>query len=718
MSHASNAAGSTAPAAPFMRLHPSVRYLVAEVLRFPGLRPVQAMAIDPILDGRDLVVIAPTAGGKTEAALFPVFSRVLTERLPGVSVLYVSPLRALLNNQEGRLRRMAEAMGLTVGKWHGDVTAGEKRSIVAEPPPLMLITPESLEVLLMIAPARAEVLLNQVRIVVIDEVHALAGNARGAHLLSVLERLQIRCGQHIQRLGLSATVGNPEALALWLQGSGAQARPVVISPPREPTSPVFRFRAARTEARAAEVIRTIGAGKKRLVFVQGRRSAEALAGALEELDVKAWVHHSSVGREQRDAAEQAFEWTEDPVLIATSSMELGIDVGDLDEVYQLDSPGTVSSLAQRLGRSGRRPGTSPEMTFLLDGPETLLVALAVTELHLQGWVEDVHPATRLWTVLVHQIFANVLEAGGLTRKQLIDRVSFVPSFAGFTEAELGALVDHLTVQEWLDAADGALILGRRAETRFGARNFFKLYSVFEAGETLVVRHGNTLIGTLDRWFVLMLSGNRPLFRLAGRGWKITEMDLARGVLRVVPAQAGEAPQWTGRPELFGRRICEQILDLLKADRVPQGLDETGDMWLAHARGLLAQVPVSRAVRPLVREEKQTVWHTFAGNGINSVLARLLTHFGGGGTSVSNLSVKIKGTGERAKEAALRVQEALVDDELPPLDDWAEFDTAKRTAILSAFQECLPAEAEQAFLRDALLDVAGARAWAAQVEIIS
>jgi hypothetical protein len=141
------------------------------------------------------------------------------------------------------------------------------------------------------------------------------------------------------------------------------------------------------------------------------------------------------------------------------------------------------------------------------------------------------------------------------------------------------------------------------------------------------------------------------------------------------------------------------------------------MWLSHARELLAQVPVSRAVRPLVREEKQTLWHTFAGTGINSVLARLMTHFGAGATSVSNLSVKIKGSENSAREAALRVQEALVGDELPPVEEWGEFDTAKRTAVLSAFQECLPAKAEQAFLRDALLDVVGARAWAREVEIL-
>lgn len=701
---------------PFARLHPSVRYLIAEVLRFPELRPVQAMTVAPVLEGRDILVLAPTAGGKTEAAFFPVLSRVLAERWPPVSILYVSPLRALLNNQEPRVHRMAEAVGLSAAKWHGDVPERERRAMLADRPSILLITPESLEVLLIAAPERAEALLGHVRMVLVDEVHALAANARGAHLASVLDRLQRRSGRHIQRIGLSATVGNPEALARWLQGSGAAAPPLVVAPPAEPRSPIFRFRAARTEGRAAELIRTLGAGKKRLVFVQGRRDAEALAGALEALDVRAWVHHSSVGREQRDAAEQAFEWTENAVLIATSSMELGIDVGDLDEIYQLDSPGTVASLAQRLGRSGRRPGTRPEMTFLLDGPENLLVALAVTELHAQGWLEDVRPSTRLWTVLVHQLFANLLEAGGLTRRQLAERVAFVPSFAGFTEAELLSLIDHLVTEGWLDAVDGALVLGRRAEQHFGARNFYKLYSVFETGEILAVRHGNTLIGTLDRWFVLMLSASRPLFRLAGRGWKLVDVDLARGVLRVVPAPAGVAPQWSGRPELFGRRICEQILDLLKSDRVPEGMDETGDLWLAHARRQLEDVPASRTLRPVVRDERQTVWHTFAGTSVNSVLARLVTHLGGLATSVSNLSVKIKTTAASAGEVALRVQEALVSGDLPPVDEWAELDTTKRSAVLSTFQQCLPVHAEQAFLRDELLDLEGARTWAREVEI--
>jgi ATP-dependent helicase Lhr and Lhr-like helicase len=243
-------------------------------------------------------------------------------------------------------------------------------------------------------------------------------------------------------------------------------------------------------------------------------------------------------------------------------MELGIDIGDLDQVYQLDAPTTVSSLAQRLGRSGRRPGTTPQMTFLLKSPEDLLVAMAVSSLFDQGWVESVHPSSRLWTVLVHQMFANLLETGGLTRAQLVDRLRFVPSFAGISEPEYQALLAHLIEYHWLDEYDGALMLGTEGERAFGGRNFFRLYAVFDSGEKFTVRYGQENIGSLDRWFVLQLSSRRPVFRLAGRAWKMVELDTRRSILRVTLADSGTAPQWTGRAGTLSRTICERILEIV------------------------------------------------------------------------------------------------------------------------------------------------------------
>lgn len=700
----------------FDRLHPSVRYLIQTVLRFPALRPVQALTLSPVLDGHDVIVLAPTAGGKTEAAVFPVLSRILSEQLAPVSALYICPLRALLNNQEARLRRMAEAVGLTVGKWHGDVSAQAKKGLVNSPPDLLLITPESLEVLLMSAADRAEALLSHVRLAVVDEVHAFAGDPRGAHLLSVLERLQLRSGAHIQRLGLSATVGNPQRLAQWLQGSGACSAPVVVAAQGERKTPVFRFRAGQSLLSVVQHIRALGDGQKRLVFVEGRARAEELARTLEQHRVRAWVHHSSVGKERREEAEQAFETVPDAVLVATRSLELGIDIGDLDQIFQLDAPATVASLAQRLGRTGRRPGTFPQLTFLAAGPEELLLAMGLTELFQEGWVEPVHPTDRSWTVLIHQLFANLLETGGLTRGQLLARIRPVPSFRGFEEPELHRLLIHLIREAWLDEVDDVLVLGQQGEKVFGGRNFFKLYAVFDSPDVLSVRHGHEEIGTLQTWFARQLVGDRRTFRLAGRSWSLVELELSKGILRASPAPDGAIPTWTGRPQLFGRQVCERILRLLKGTWQPEQSDVLSLRWLAHARALLASVPVSERVRPVEQESGRAVWHTFAGAQINAVLARLVERTLGQAVSFSNLSLKVKCRAETLWEAAIGVQEQLVEDTLPPLEDWATFDTGKASSVLSAFQACLPEDAEQAFLQGIFLDVSGARAWAAEIEV--
>ncbi|GMV39002.1 MAG: ATP-dependent helicase [Myxococcales bacterium] len=702
-------------------LHPSVRWLAAEVLRFPSLRPVQAMTVEPVLAGRDAVVLAPTAGGKTEAAALPVLSRVLTERWEPVSVLWISPLRALLNNQAPRLGRMAEAVGLVAAKWHGDVGARERRAILAEPPALLLITPESMEVLLMTAPERAERLLGRARVAVVDEVHAFVGDARGAHLLSLLERVQRRAGRHLQRVGLSATVGDPEALAAWLQGSGAASAPVVVSPPGGAGEPELRFRAARDVAEVAQCVRE-AEGAKRLVFVQGRGRAEDVGRALEALGERAFVHHSAVGRAERDQAEQAFEGAAGAVLVATSSMELGVDVGDLDHVVQVDPPATVASLAQRLGRTGRRAGATARLTFAVDGPEDLLLALSLASLHREGWVEALRPSRRAWTVAVHQAFAAVLEAGGLTRGELFGRLRLVPSFAGIGDGELAGLIAHLTATGWLEEADGALVLGRAAESRYGRRQFFRLYAVFETAQAVSVRHGDVEVGTLERWFALQLGPRRPDFRLAGRGWRMVELDPDRAILRVIPTKGGEAPLWTGRPAGLSRTVCERILALLVGTEVPGGLDATCRGWLRAAREsvaplrLRARLPGALGVSPVRPGKDRTTWHTFAGARINRTLALLVEHLSGLTATTSNLAVHVRGPAGAVSEAALRVVEALATGSLPPLGAWATFDTERRSAILSSFQEHLPPEAEQEVLRDALLDVEGAAAWAGEVEV--
>ena len=199
----------------FDRLHPALQHHIVNSLGWPALRPLQEVSIDPILRGEHAILLAPTAGGKTEAAIFPVFSRMLTEDWQGLSVLYVCPIKALLNNLEFRLSHYASLLGRSVALWHGDISPSRKAKIVAEPTDILLTTPESLEVMLISRRIDHTRFFANLRCVIIDEVHAFAGDDRGWHLMYLLERLTHIAGREIQRLGLSATVGNPEELSDW-----------------------------------------------------------------------------------------------------------------------------------------------------------------------------------------------------------------------------------------------------------------------------------------------------------------------------------------------------------------------------------------------------------------------------------------------------------------------------------------------------------------------
>ena len=284
----------------FDRLHPALQHHIVNSLGWRELRPVQNLAIDAFLDGANLVILAPTAGGKTEAAFFPVISQMLTEAWTGLTVLYVSPIRALLNNQEQRLARYFHLVGRRAACWHGDTPQSEKRRIIADPPDCLLTTPESLEVILVSTKIDHRHFFRSVRAVVIDELHAFAGDDRGWHLLSVLSRIQRLAGRDIQRIGLSATVGNPAEMLEWLSSGSERTREVVQPPPSDRRAPDVQLDFVGSLSNAAKVIRLLHQGEKRLVFCDSRSRVEQLALLLREQKVETFVSHSSLG--SRNAA--------------------------------------------------------------------------------------------------------------------------------------------------------------------------------------------------------------------------------------------------------------------------------------------------------------------------------------------------------------------------------------------------------------------------------
>src|SRR4051812_12303356 len=274
------------------RLHPHLQHAIVNDLGWRSLRPVQELTIDAGLDGANVVVLAPTAGGKTGASLFPVLSRILADAPPPVAALYVCPIRALLNNQEDRIGSYCRMVGLSAFKWHGDVSDARKKTFRASPSHLLMTTPESLEVMLISERTDVRKLLSGLQTVIIDEVHAFAGDDRGAHLAALLERIVQTVGRDIQRIGLSATVGNPRVIGQWMQGSSC--RPFrLVDPPRPRVERDISIAYLDDVGDVAREVAAIGRGKKSLVFVESRANAEKVAHSLGGSGVEVFIHHSS-----------------------------------------------------------------------------------------------------------------------------------------------------------------------------------------------------------------------------------------------------------------------------------------------------------------------------------------------------------------------------------------------------------------------------------------
>lgn len=522
-------------------LHPVVMHHVVNTLGWPELRPLQEQAVAPVLAGQDALLLAPTAGGKTEAAIFPLLTRMEDERWRGLSVLYVCPLRALLNNLEPRLQMYTAWTGRRAALWHGDVGAGPRRRLLLDPPDVLLTTPESLEAMLVSTKVDAPRLFADLRAVVVDEVHAFAGDDRGWHLLGVLARLQRLSQQRVQRLGLSATVGNPEQLLAWLRGGGAEGSGTVIDPAGPVARPAdLQLDHVGTLDNAATLIASLHAGEKRLVFADSRRTVEDLAVRLRERGTDTFVSHSSLSRDERHRAEQAFAESRDCVIVSTSTLELGIDVGDLDRVVQLGAPRTVASFLQRLGRTGRRAGATRNALLVALNDEDVLRCAGLLRLQSEGFVEPVVPPPAPLHVVAQQLLALCLQRSGVGRTSWVDELE--PSLP-LEEGE--RIASWLLETGHLDLDGDLLFVGPAAEARYGARHFLELLSVFTVDPQFTVLNGRQEVGTIDPLVLTRRVDGPRVLSLAGRAWLVTSVDWRRRRCFVEPSQLQGVARWSG-----------------------------------------------------------------------------------------------------------------------------------------------------------------------------
>lgn len=680
----------------FDRLHPALQHHVVNSLGWSSLRPLQDAAIDPIIDGSHVLALAPTAAGKTEAAMLPLLHRMTEEHWTGLSVLYLCPLKALLNNLEPRLRGLAGFVGRRAELWHGDIGQTVRRSIRDEPPDILLTTPESLEAMLISRTVDHGELLGRVRAVVVDEIHAFAGDDRGWHLVAVLERLLGVTGRDIQRIGLSATVGDPARLLDWYVGSSTAPRQVVNPDalPGQIVEPEVTVDHVGTVDNAAQVIAAMHRGEKRLVFAESRSRVEDIAAGLREREVRTFVSHSSLSVDERRQAEAAFADARDCVIVATSTLELGIDVGDLDRVIQLDAPQTVASFLQRLGRTGRRPETSRNTLFLTLRPEErLLQTLGMLLRWRDGFVEAVQPPPLPYHLLAQQILAFVLQERVVGRSQLGLAVARLPEFAGYASVGLlDRIVEHLIDEGFLFDDDGVLSLGPEAESSFGYRHFVELTSSFVGAPMLAVRWGAKDIGTIDPLSLVNPPGRPPsALLLGGRAWTVVGVDWPRRVVAVTPADGPGRSRWQGSSRPLSADICDGMRRVL-AGEDPPGVT-LSRRAVAALNDLRSDAPWARAdTTTVVRAEGAARWWTFAGLRANTSVALALGAARGDGR-VDNLSLPVS---TDYSPAELRdLLGASLDN---PTD--ARHPLAREVSERLKFSECLP--------EDLALNIADAR----------
>lgn len=554
-----------------------------------GLRYVQTAAIAPILSGNtDVVISASTAAGKTEAFFLPACSAVLTSRElrnsayeEGVDIIYISPLKALINDQYRRLEGLSELTGIQITSWHGDSPVSAKKKLRKKPSGILLITPESLEAMLINHHSWCHKAFKNLKYIVIDEFHAFLGTERGHQLISLLTRLDYISGREANpapRVALSATLGNIEITPKLLRPSQALAHVIIKEPDRPPSARILLKgvidpsktnrddgepqNKPSSESQIAADLYKFCRGKNNLVFANSRGLTESLSATLADACASNVVpneffpHHGSLSKEHREGLEQRLQKSQHPTTaICTMTLELGIDIGKVDAVVQVTSPHTVSSLRQRLGRSGRRDG-HPLLKMLIVEQEIddktsfasalrfeLVQSLAMLRLLLiDNWFEPPDISLMHFSTLLHQILAVIAQYGGISARQLFELLCVQGVFNNISTKEFSLLLREMGKGELVtQLGDGQLALGVEGEKIVSHYTF---YAVFKAPDEYRVICGSKTIGSIPVDNMLM-KGEFIIF--GGKRWQVISTDMKSKVIEVQSVRGG------GKPPIFESR---------------------------------------------------------------------------------------------------------------------------------------------------------------------
>jgi ATP-dependent Lhr-like helicase len=592
------------------------------------LRPIQTAAIAKILASDDNFILASrTASGKTEAAFLPILSKVNFND-SGVQVLYISPLIALINDQFYRIEELCKNLEVNVTKWHGEANKTLKERLIKQPNGIVLITPESLEAMFVNKPYNVKQLFSNLKYVVIDEIHSFIGTDRGIQLKSILSRLQKVNSKSFSIVGLSATIGDYDE-AKRFTGDELKTK-VLLDRTAKEINALFRYFKNNNEELPLELLKDLyieTKDNKVLIFPNSRGRAEEVAVKLRKISDRVkghpnyFSHHSSVDREVREYVEYFAKNNnrQNFCISCTSTLELGIDIGTVDEVVQIDTTHSIASLIQRVGRSGRKEGESSNLYLYATNEWSLLQSIACWLLYKEGFIEPPQKNEKPYDILVHQAISITKGHSGIRLTELINQLQENAAFNQIKLSEIDEILKHLIEIDFLEKLQHEVIIGVEGEKVVNSRGF---YSVFKTEENFkVVNAGNT-IGEIP--FSPQIVEDENIL-LSAKIWKIKFVDHKAKKIEVIPTKDGKKPMFFGGGATIHQRIREKMFEVLYSKTDYDFLDQPSCDETEILRKYFSVFNITnlQSDRPLLTAEKKLQLYTFSGTRINRTIQLLL-----------------------------------------------------------------------------------------------
>ncbi|QBJ84985.1 DEAD/DEAH box helicase [Chryseobacterium gleum] len=600
-----------------------------------SLRPIQEAAIQRILStDNNYVLISRTASGKTEAAFLPILSRT-DFREEGVKVLYISPLIALINDQFRRVEELCEYLDISVTKWHGEASKSQKDKLLKNPNGIVLITPESLEAMFVNKPYNVKHLFASLEYVVIDEVHSFLGSDRGVQLQSILSRLQKINKTRFKTIALSATVSDSnQYLELKSFLGDVENTKIIRDTNPKPINAVFRYFEGSGAELPLELLKDLyiqTRNSKSLIFPNARGRVEEVAVKLRKISDKVgghqnyFSHHSSVDKEVREYVEffAKNNTYENFSIACTSTLELGIDIGSVDQVVQIDATHSIASLIQRVGRSGRRDDKASNLFLYATNRWTLLQSVACWLLYDEKYVEPVSLNEKPYDILLHQILSIIKGSSGMSKENLLSELHHNCAFKNISENEIEEIIAFLVEKDLLEQLGPELILGIEGEKIVNNREF---YSVFQTENLFKVSHKGNKVGEIP--LTLQIREDENIY-LSARIWKIIAIDLKSKKIEVAPAKDGKKPIFEGNGANIADKIREKMLEVLVSKKEYDFLDEPSQDVISEMQKEFSVFDFSDIIkeRPLLSTNKNLIFYSFTGSKINRTLKLIFDTLG-------------------------------------------------------------------------------------------